>query len=332
MTIKTIQQLCYNIDLGSTEPKFAFLSDGSQAVVKLMNGPQGNLVLFNEYLCYRLALLLDIPMPTSGICIMDTNTEIQNNIAGKIMYHIQYSALNYYTSPISNECLCIGLLFHNLTTGKRDFKYISNFKRFHSFDDEADIDFVKLYLKGIKEEVETSLFNYNDNFDISSYTKFYANEFKFSSVKHLDVSENENYIELLSHIYLKYDLSKAQRLNSNEEKKLIRRVIESNNLAYSTEKILGPYNDEISFDYKIGTLFVKMFPFKDKNLRRMIGSARQWAFITSELSTSKEYVLFIYDQDSEDKYNQTIITTILSQNATVLAFDKAIDYILQKSR
>ena len=63
----------------------------------------------------------------------------------------------------------------------------------------------------------------------------------------------------------------------------------------------------------------------------MIGSARQWAFITSELATSKEDVLFIYDQDSEDKHNQTIITTILSQNATVLAFDKGIDYILQKS-
>lgn len=86
MTIKTIHQLCYNIDLGSTEPKFAFLSDGSQAVVKLMNGPQGNLVLFNEYLCYRLAILLDIPMPTSGICIMDTDTEIQNNIADSTNY------------------------------------------------------------------------------------------------------------------------------------------------------------------------------------------------------------------------------------------------------
>ena len=63
--------------LGSTEPKFAILEDGTQVVTKLMNGPEGNLVLFNEYLCYRLAILLDIPMPRSGICVLDEQTEIQ---------------------------------------------------------------------------------------------------------------------------------------------------------------------------------------------------------------------------------------------------------------
>ncbi len=73
-----ISQLCYNINLGSTEPKFAILDDGTQVITKLMNGPEGNLVLFNEYLCYRLAILLDIPMPRSGICILDEETEIED--------------------------------------------------------------------------------------------------------------------------------------------------------------------------------------------------------------------------------------------------------------
>ena len=73
------------------------------------------------------------------------------------MYHIEYAALNYYHSPISDECLCIGVLIYNVTTGQRDFKYISNFQRFHAFDDEADVDFIKLYLRGIKEEVETTI-------------------------------------------------------------------------------------------------------------------------------------------------------------------------------
>ena len=73
-----ISQLCYNINLGSTEPKFAILEDGTQVVVKLFNGPEGNLVLFNEYLCYRLAILLDIPMPRAGVCILDNTSEIQD--------------------------------------------------------------------------------------------------------------------------------------------------------------------------------------------------------------------------------------------------------------
>ncbi len=40
------------------------------------------------------------------------------------MNHIEYSALNYYHSPISDECLCLGVLFHNITTGQRDFRYV----------------------------------------------------------------------------------------------------------------------------------------------------------------------------------------------------------------
>lgn len=73
-----ISQLCYNMNLGSTEPKFAILEDGTQVVTKLFNGPEGNLVLFNEYLCYRLAILLDIPMPRAGVCILDNTSEIQD--------------------------------------------------------------------------------------------------------------------------------------------------------------------------------------------------------------------------------------------------------------
>ena len=46
-----ISQLCYNMNIGSTEPKFAILEDGTQGIIKLFNGPEGNLVLFNEYLC-----------------------------------------------------------------------------------------------------------------------------------------------------------------------------------------------------------------------------------------------------------------------------------------
>ena len=73
-----ISQLCYNIKIGSTEPKFAILEDGTPVITKLYNGPEGNLVLFNEYLCYRLAILLDIPMPRSGVCILDNSSEIQD--------------------------------------------------------------------------------------------------------------------------------------------------------------------------------------------------------------------------------------------------------------
>lgn len=245
------------------------------------------------------------------------------------MYQIEYAALNYYHSPISDECLCLGVLFHNLTTGKRDFKYISNFQRFHSFDDEADVDFVRLYLRGIKEEVETTLFNYADDFSVEIYTRVFANEFRFSSVRSLAVAEDEDYVKNFTSIYLKYDLARSQRLNSNEEKKLIRRVLESNNLEYNTQKVIGSYEDEIQFDYQVGDICIKLFSFKGKNLNRLLGSARQWSFIADEVSTKKT-VVFIYDSDHEnDKMLYTIIR-ILSKHAQVLRLDEGMDYILKQ--
>lgn len=69
------------------------LDDGTQVIVKLSYGPEGNLVLFNEYVCYRLAILINIPMPHCGICIMDEKTEISDsNIASSKNYgHAFYS-------------------------------------------------------------------------------------------------------------------------------------------------------------------------------------------------------------------------------------------------
>lgn len=61
--VKHISQIHYNMNIGVTEPKYAILEDGSQSIVKLSHGPEGNLVLFNEYICYRMAMLIDIPMP-----------------------------------------------------------------------------------------------------------------------------------------------------------------------------------------------------------------------------------------------------------------------------
>ena len=78
------------------------------------------------------------------------------------MYQVEYAALKYFNNVISEECLYIGMLFHNLTTGKRDFRYISNFKRFRAFDDEADVSFIKAYLLGIKTQVENNILNYSD--------------------------------------------------------------------------------------------------------------------------------------------------------------------------
>lgn len=114
--VKYISQILYNMNVGITEPKYAILNDGSQSVVKLSHGPEGNLVLFNEYICYRMALLLDIPMPYCGIGIMDENTEILDpDIASNKNY-----GYAFYSTYIPKTTKLLPSIIH-LMQNKEDF-------------------------------------------------------------------------------------------------------------------------------------------------------------------------------------------------------------------
>ncbi|MCI6854053.1 MAG: DUF3037 domain-containing protein [Firmicutes bacterium] len=243
------------------------------------------------------------------------------------MYQIEYAALKYYNNVISDECLYIGMLFHNLTTGKRDFRYISNFKRFQSFDDEADIDFVKLYLAGIKQQVEENLFNYKTDFSISNFTKIYVNEFRFSDVTTMEVEENEDYVEALTKMYLKFDFSKEKRLSNSEEKKYIRKILSSSNVAFSSPKVFGAYDESVNFDYIIGNIAIKLFSFKEKDAKKLIPSAKQWAFSAEELK-ERYKIVFLYD-DETNSPQLNIVMEILKKHASVYQLQDGLDYVLK---
>jgi hypothetical protein len=243
------------------------------------------------------------------------------------MYQIEYAALKYYNNAISDECLYIGMLFHNLTTEERDFRYISNFKRFQAFDDEADIDFVKCYLAGIKQQVETNIFNYKTNFSITNFTKLYVNEFRFSDVTSMEVDENEDYADNLTKMYLKFDFSKEKRLSNSVEKKYIRKILSSSNVAFSTPKVTGIYDESVNFDYIIGDVAIKLFSFKEKDATKLIPSAKQWAFSAEELK-DRYKIVFLYDDDN-DSPQLKIVFQILKQHANVYQLQDGLDYVLK---
>jgi len=244
------------------------------------------------------------------------------------MYQVEYAALKYYNSVISEECLYIGMLYHNLTTGQRDFRYISNFNRFQSFDDEADVDFVRLYLKGIKQQVENNIFNY-DRFDIHEFKRIFVNEFRFSDVMKMEVMEEENYVENLTKLYLKFDFNKRNRLTNREEKEYIRRILTSKNVELSNPQLKGGFNEDVVFDYVIENVAIKVFTFKEKNLKKLIPMAKQWSFTAGELK-QKMQVVFLYDDECTDDIYLNIILNILKKNAIVYQIQDGLNYVLNQ--
>lgn len=243
------------------------------------------------------------------------------------MYKIQYAALKYYNSVISEECLYIGMLYNNLTTGKRDFRYISNFNRFQSFDDEADVQFIRMYLRGIQQKVENNLFN-SEPFNFKEFTKIFINEFRFTEVTEISVDEDEDYVDNLTKLYLKFDFKQKNRLSTITEKKYIRKILSSKRTEFSHPEVLGDFNEEIVFDYIIDNIAIKLFSFKDKDLRRVIPAAKQWSFTASEVKDRMK-VVFLYDNVITKDENCEIILNILRKNAEVYQIQEGLEFVLK---
>lgn len=247
------------------------------------------------------------------------------------MNTIQYTSLKYYNSIISDECLYVGILFNNLTTNERTFKTIHNFKRLEVFDDEIDTDFVKMYLNGIKYEVEESLLNINKDFCTDLYIKKYVNEFRFSKITTIKTAD-EDFIENTSKVYLKFDYLKKHRLTKDDELKHIRTLLQNANINYSKKSVYGLYEDDIQFDYVINDYLIKLFTFENKKqLKRMINTARNWAFIAEEV---KEHYkpIFFYDSLLIENSEFDSIIKILKKNAyKVMTIQEGMDFIITNS-
>ena len=243
---------------------------------------------------------------------------------------IKYSILKYYNSTISEECLCVGILFHNITTDQRIFNTIKNFNRLASFDDEINIDFFKCYLSSIKSETENNLFNYKDTFDLEHYIKTYVNELRFSKI-YTSYNPDANFIENTTKLFLKFDYSKNERLHKNLESQNIRNIFKENGVPFTSKPVIGTHNEPINFDYQTDNYIIKIFSFKEKNLSRLISSAKTLSYNAIELKPYKKTV-FLYDLDILNSNEFEIIMNILSEYAyKLLPLEAGLDFITKIS-
>lgn len=75
--VKEVQFILTN---GVTNPARAILDDDTTVILKYFRRDVGKLVLFNEYFCYKLAKAINLPMPKSGVCIIDDKTRDEHSV------------------------------------------------------------------------------------------------------------------------------------------------------------------------------------------------------------------------------------------------------------
>lgn len=143
----------------------------------------------------------------------------------------------------------------------------------------------------------------------------------------MEVEENEDYVEKLTKMYLKFDFNKKERLSISEEKRYIRRILSSSNLEFSVPKVSGIYDENVRFDYIIGDVAIKLFSFKEKDAIKLIPAAKQWAFSAEELK-DRYKIVFLYDENN-DTPQLKIVMQILKKHANVYQLQDGLDYVLK---
>lgn len=240
---------------------------------------------------------------------------------------IEFSILSYYPmstiQSIDIEFLHIGILFHNISTDEKRLEITNNWKRVEAFDDELNIELFKALLNGMKNKVQNSI-----QFQFSRYIKKYINELRFSNIVELESDDFDKFIEETKKMFLRYDFEKSKRINSNEQLNYIKRMFKSTEVNFEKSTVIGTFKENVKYDYYIDKTGFKIFTFINKDLNRLIASAKAWAFTAKEMK--EEFgieTIFVYDSDiGSEKFN--ILYKILSKYAfKIMHVNEVIGYI-----
>lgn len=232
---------------------------------------------------------------------------------------MQYAVLQYSPSLISGESINLGIVV--ASTDEPLFKFVETKKlaRVREFDDTIDIEELKKVLRAIAYELETTLENCMQKFDISSFTQYYLNEYHFTRVIELPYANFDDSIKELSKLYLPYDFAKNQRASYSEEIKFIRKILTFNQVEFKRNvREIGHYQDNITYDFKIGKYGIKLFWLKGKELSRIVNDVKAWAWNCEHQPEGTETVI-IYDADDESVQRQlSMILGILRDSSSYI--------------
>ncbi len=222
-------------------------------------------------------------------------------------FKVKYAVLKYVPNIERNERINIAIVLHYPSSEQIKMSIINNWKRVSSFDDEADIPFLKKYVDDLKEEFTDNLFNDFDGMSLDDenlldeMTKYFVNKFVFEIH---EINTTEKFDTLLEHIksiYLHYDISKDKRKKEEESKVLIEKFFLENNVSYerygSKNAIQEMYGNNINFDYKLNDVYYKIICLTEENYNTYVGVLKMWIANYMLLKNENKKLIFVIDDN-----------------------------------
>jgi hypothetical protein len=134
------------------------------------------------------------------------------------------------------EAINVGVLVHVPEEKFCHFYKTKNLTRIKNFDDELEIDVIKVLLESLEYQFNTNTIHSPDlkglEYDdfLEKETSYYVNQFQFSNIKTFSSDDLSEDIEDLCNIYLYYDKKKSERIDKYKVKSLVSKIITSSKL------------------------------------------------------------------------------------------------------
>lgn len=218
---------------------------------------------------------------------------------------VKYAILKYVPNLERNERINIAVTLHYPKTKQLEMTIINNWKRVKSFDDEADIQFLKKYVDDLKEQFTINLTNDFDGISLDDpllldeLTKYFVNKFIFE-IHEIDTAETfHDLLKNLKNIYLYYEVGKDKRISEKESKAYIEQHLLENNTYYekrgTKNSIQEQYGNNINFDYKIDNNYYKLIFLTEENYAGYVGVLKMWIANAIMLKEEKKKLIFVID-------------------------------------
>lgn len=95
--VEKIKEVFRFMGNGITEPLLCKLEDQRYVVFKRLKNNEGPRVLANEFIAYKMARKLSLPIPNSGCAIIDQNTFIPDSVLMDFQSRIELYGLGFYS-------------------------------------------------------------------------------------------------------------------------------------------------------------------------------------------------------------------------------------------
>lgn len=218
---------------------------------------------------------------------------------------VKYAIMEYVPSVERGEKMNVAVMLHSPSDEFLETKIIKNTRRLKEFDDELDIEFMKAYLKSVKNEFTYDIstiekININDEMLLDKMSQFYINQFAFVIFEVVIESSCEEFLSKLKSNYLYYDIDKQKRITKNDSVEFFEELLKGKNISYelirSKNGLIGNFGEKINVDLKIDGKYYKIINFNDSNISTYITVIKMWMLNAIELEERNIKLVFVINE------------------------------------